>query len=362
MRVSDEQAVEFLQQLIEIYSPSRQEAECVDFLVKKMREFGLDAHVDNAGNAVGIKNGVGPQVLLFSHVDTVEGKLEVKNDGSFLYGRGACDAKGPLAALVVAAARSQAPMELIVAGVVEEEIESSKGAHELLKNCNPQYCILGEPTNTNAIAIAYKGRLLVKCVVKGEKGHSASGIESPVEQGINFFEEIKKQFDVGNAFNKVGLRITFAQAGNESALNVNPDSFTFVIDIRLPPSVSSKYTMQKILELKQQNIEVEFSGACDASETRIEAKTVRATTKAIRKQKLNPTYLRKLATSDFNISNPKFETVVYGPGDSKLDHTDEERISIQDFLVSIKVIENTLEELALSPQPQTALSSVKQKL
>src|SRR5512139_736179 len=96
--------IELLEGLLQRYSPTGQEAEAVNYLVAQMQAAGLEACVDEAGNAVGVL-GDGPrEVMLLGHIDTVPGFIEVRRDDDLLYGRGSVDAKGPLACFVAATA------------------------------------------------------------------------------------------------------------------------------------------------------------------------------------------------------------------------------------------------------------------
>ncbi|RLG20015.1 acetyl-lysine deacetylase, partial [Candidatus Micrarchaeota archaeon] len=322
-----------------------EEASAVKYLVGKMRELGLDARVDEVGNAVATK-GSGPEVLLIGHIDTVHGELPVKNDGETIYGRGACDAKGPLAVLVMAAALSEnLPFKLVVAGVVEEEIDSSKGAKHLIKTIRPVYAFLGEPSNTNGVTIGYKGRMLAKCRAYAPKGHSASLMENAIEKGLMFYQKLRKEFKVGTSFDRVMMNMTHAQSSGED-FNVNPHEFRFAIDIRTPPSQSAYEIAERIMRAAPKDIRVQFTEILDGVETDMNEPVARALVKSIREQGLKPRYVKKLSSSDMNIINSKVKTVAYGPGDSKLDHTDEERVSIEDYLKSIKIVRGALESLA----------------
>ena len=69
-----------------------------------MRALGYDAHVDGAGNAVGTRGTGEREIVLLGHIDTVPGEVPVRIEDGVLFGRGAVDAKGPLAAFVVAGA------------------------------------------------------------------------------------------------------------------------------------------------------------------------------------------------------------------------------------------------------------------
>src|SRR5207244_1821854 len=90
------------------------EGEAVEWLVARMSERGFRASVDDAGNAVG-EIGAGPkEVVLFGHIDTVPGEIPVRIEGDELIGRGAVDAKGPLAAFVAAATKVVDGVRVIV--------------------------------------------------------------------------------------------------------------------------------------------------------------------------------------------------------------------------------------------------------
>jgi len=344
----EKESVELLEGLIRHYSPSREERSAVEFLVGRMKALGLsDAHVDEVGNAVAAK-GSGPEVLLIGHIDTVHGELPVRNDGEFVYGRGACDAKGPLATLVMAAAQlgeQELPFRLVVAGVVEEEIDSSKGARHLMRKISPRHAILGEPSNTNGVTIGYKGRMLAKCTAYAEKGHSASLMENAIEKGLLFYERLRKDFAVGTSFDKVMMNLTQANSVGED-FNVNPHEFRFAIDIRVPPGMGAYGIAERIIKMAPKDVKVQFTEVLDGVETDMNDAAARALVKAVRKHGLHPRFVHKLSSSDMNIINAKVKTVAYGPGDSKLDHTDAEKVSIKEYLLAIEIVKDALRELA----------------
>jgi len=65
--------VEFLVDLLKVYSPTGQEGELAKVLCSKMRGLGFKVHIDAAGNVVGEFRGRGPRILLCDHMDTVQG-------------------------------------------------------------------------------------------------------------------------------------------------------------------------------------------------------------------------------------------------------------------------------------------------
>src|SRR6185369_9604370 len=122
--------------------------------------------IDTAGNAYGIRGATSAPntLILLGHIDTFPGEIAVRVENEQLYGRGSVDAKGALCTFAEAAAQAQIPegWRIIVAGAVEEETASSKGAHYISDHLKPTYCIIGEPSSSNRITLGYKGRILVE--------------------------------------------------------------------------------------------------------------------------------------------------------------------------------------------------------
>jgi LysW-gamma-L-lysine carboxypeptidase len=129
--------------MLEIYSPSGSEADLAEFLQREMHSKGLAARIDKVGNLVGVLGDEGPRILLCGHMDTVPGRIPIRQDVDTLYGRGAVDAKSSLAAMIVGAAlaneRSSHPFQVTIAAVVEEET-SSKGIRAIIGD-QPQYAM-----------------------------------------------------------------------------------------------------------------------------------------------------------------------------------------------------------------------------
>src|SRR5512134_760296 len=93
--------------LVSQYSPSGQERGAVEWLVARMKSLRYaEAFIDEAGNAIGVMGNGPKQVVLLGHIDTVPGEIAVERDTQSvsLYGRGAVDAKGPLACFTDAVA------------------------------------------------------------------------------------------------------------------------------------------------------------------------------------------------------------------------------------------------------------------
>lgn len=324
MKISEEEKIEFLKELVSIYSPSGKEEDVAKFLTDSFESFGVESYTDEVGNVIAEKDGKGSRVLLAGHMDTVPGIIPIRVEGDYLWGRGSVDAKGPLAAFFFAFLESKG--NLIFAGLVDEE-GYSLGAKNL-DVPKPDFIIIGEPSGLNGITIAYKGSLTMRLVEKVEKFHGSLSSKGAAEKLIEQWLEISKNF--GNGFNVPTGRILRFEAYERD--------FDFygemVVNIRTPPNYLPP-------------IKGEVLDFVPAYEVSPRSPLVRAFVRAIRSSGLKPVLKKKSGTADMNILAPRFEVdaIAYGPGDSKLDHTPYERLSLKEYLGAIRTLETAIEEL-----------------
>lgn len=172
-------------QLIDIDSTTFREGEVGRELVEILTGRGFQVEtmpveqapeITGGGDRFNVYAGVAgekPDVVLSTHMDTVPPYFASSEDDEFIYGRGACDAKGIIAAQIAAAERlREEKLRVGLLFVVGEERDSA-GAKEA--NRHPRgsrFLINGEPTE-NHLALASKGTLRVKLTAKGKLAHSA---------------------------------------------------------------------------------------------------------------------------------------------------------------------------------------------
>ncbi len=176
-------AITLTRQLVDIESISGNEAAVGNYLYGELCRIGYQTlRIPVEGDRFNVYSTLpeqpNPQLVFSTHMDTVPPFIRSSEDEARIYGRGSCDAKGIIAAMVAAAERLRG--EGIYVGllfVVGEERDSlgAKAANEYAAS-NPshrcKYLVNGEPTE-NRIALASKGTLRVEVTASGRMAHSA---------------------------------------------------------------------------------------------------------------------------------------------------------------------------------------------
>ena len=356
MQNSQDPQVSLLERMVEVYSPSGQEAEIAGLLVNEMAERGLGTELDEAGNAIGWYGETGPKFLLCGHMDTVPGKLPVRHVGNRLYGRGAVDAKPALAAMVSAAgvlAYERFPARIQVVGAVDEEGLGRGVKHVISGGVQADYAVFGEPSGSDSITIAYRGSLHVRVICKTGGGHSSSPwlSRNAVDEAFNVWEELQRihfpEERLESRFYSTSSSIKEIHGGGTGS--TIPSLCELHGDFRIPPKVSPKRLLTEVLRTvdsyssTRSGVKVEV-GAEDSTEP-YEADTgsllVRGLSWATREILGRPAVLlRKTGTGDMNLlgATTRIPVVTYGPGDSSLDHTSEEYIDLDEYRNSIEIL------------------------
>lgn len=361
--MNDTQAVQLLQEMIVIESLSGDEGPHAAFLTKQMIAIGYTkAYVDEAGNAVGeMGDPAAPRtIVLLGHQDTVPGRIPVRIADGQLFGRGAVDAKGPLAAFTAAVARigPRPGVRFVVVGATEEEAASSRGARlirdRFLAEGIPAACVIGEPSGWERVTLGYKGRLLADLHVEGPCGHSAGNRLGVNEQAVAWWQSIIGYTKVHNENAEGPFRQLLpslrSMASGSDGLREWAD---LRVGLRLPPACDIP-RLQDDLDARARQVNaapaaltLTFSGQEPAYVADKNTPLARALLTGIRQEGGRPGYLLKTGTSDMNVVGPAWRCPIlaYGPGDSSLDHTPEEHIEIEEYLAAIRVLERALREI-----------------
>ena len=205
--VDTDRLVHFTQSLIRAKSPTGDESQVAKLVSEEMRALRFDhVWIDHDGNTIGVIEGEkpGPTLLLDAHADTVgiapgaewtQDPFAANIVEGHLFGRGAADMKGALAAMVQAAAdvdRQDLMGRVVVCASVMEEVMEGYGLRAVMEALHPDMVVIGESTDLN-LNRGGRGRAELKIETIGRPAHTSSpavGL-SAVDEMIKVIEGLK---------------------------------------------------------------------------------------------------------------------------------------------------------------------------
>ena len=237
--------VKTLERALKLYTPSLHEKNLADLLATVCEDLGFrDIHIDDVGNIIATKSSGSPKILLCGHMDTVPGRIRVRKEDDYLFGRGSSDAKGPLIAMLFAAASVEENNGTVTfVGAVDEE-GNATGIKSLTSDKpDVDYAIFGEPSGTKQITIGYKGRIAINMKINvGDSAHASAPwlAKNAIEESSLFVNEIKDKLEAGQENKTKGMMITATITEIKGGLshNVTPKECDSTLDIRIPIDLS----------------------------------------------------------------------------------------------------------------------------
>ena len=237
-------------------NPPGREVDCARYIGEQMQALGCRVETievaEGRSNAAGIfSNGPGPVFAFNTHIDVVpagEGWLSdpftLREEAGRLYGRGACDAKGPLAAMLEAMglmiARAEDWSGTLMGVFVADEEVGSMGARAYAETASAiDYCAIGEPTSCTTVT-AHKGSLRPVVRVHGKSAHSGMpdlGVNA-IQKSAPLLERVVREHERvrHKTHNLVGqASLTVVRVTGGTANNVVPAFCDFVLDRRMVP-------------------------------------------------------------------------------------------------------------------------------
>jgi acetylornithine deacetylase len=223
---------------VDIPSVTGAEAEVADFIAAHLRRLGLEVreqHVEGRRRNVLSVLGPRPRVIFCTHMDTVPPFIEASEDETYVYGRGAGDAKGSLASMIRAAQelKDEGLAAVGLLFVVAEETDSAgaKKANEL--GLEPDFTVVGEPTE-NRLGFGHKGLMTVEITASGRPAHSGYPHQgdSAVEKLLDVLQKIRTMdFTDNPEWGKTLVNIGKIEGG--VAHNVIPQSASALVSLRV---------------------------------------------------------------------------------------------------------------------------------
>src|SRR5688572_6199635 len=229
-------------ELLAIESQTFAEGAAVEFVARRLVARGWNVTVQEVtpgrGNVWASRAGGG--VTLSTHLDTVPPFVPPRLDGTRLYGRGACDAKGIAAAMLVAAdvlaEEGEDRVDLLLVVGEEKNSDGARAANRL--PATSKFLVNGEPTESK-LASGAKGSLRVKLITRGREAHSAYPElgKSAIEPMLELLPGVRKLALPGDPrLGEGSVNIGVIRGGTEA--NIIPGSCEAEVMFRLTGDVS----------------------------------------------------------------------------------------------------------------------------
>ena len=371
-----EEAIQFLQALIGVPSPSWEEAEAAAVVAAKMKDLGFSSvKVDELNDVTGVigGGGKGRNILLNGHIDHVpvgdmpepySGKIldgePFDVEGEVVYGRAASDMKAAVAAMVLAGGVLNAlgvklKGDYKVAAVAQEEVGGAGTTATVEEEFLGDVIIVGEATNMD-VALGHRGSTKVEVVVSGRSCHA-----SAPERGINalykataILDRVRSELTPGlpdhPLYGKTTLTATQISVKPDTS-NVVPEECRFTLDCRYNPNYSVKALGEDlealIASMKEDDPEIdaevqtrrssrEFTGFYTDPEEFPEVETVRSVVEEVLGHE--PALKVWQFVTDGRFYAWKGMPVIgFGPGEERSAHTHQDFVRVEDYLETIKV-------------------------
>ncbi len=327
-------SLELLYELVKIPSTSTHEREISVFLENKLEDLGME--ITRSGNNLIGKLGQGrPTLMLCGHLDTVPPFIPPHIKGTRLFGRGAADDKGGLAAVINAISsieQHKLKGTLLTTFVIDEELKS-QGAQDILPYIDADFGVVCEPTNLK-IVNGHKGRVTFYIETIGRSAHASTpelGKNAIVAMAKIVFLIDKMLLMKHPVLGSETMTVSTITGGD--APNVVPSRCRIGVDYRYVPP-HDIFSIQEMLRAKLPDAKIEF-----AEDPRNFSQPfclpnheiITFLEESIRDSGQNPQVVTMDASTDASRFNEAgIPTVVFGPGDIAQAHTTDEWVDLRD--------------------------------
>ena len=343
------------------------------FLVSEWLElWGLDTRITeispNRFNVIGKLEGEGPTLLLNGHLDTVGiggmtvPPFDAKVEGGRIWGRGSCDMKAGLAAILAATKRlsAEGPRPNLIVAMTADEEHASLGMYALADSSpSADFAIVTEPTRL-AVMPAHKGFLWVRAIFKGRAAHG-----SRPDLGI---DAIRHAALYVSALDDYGEQLTSRPAHpllkhgsvhagtiqGGSAASVYPDACEIVLERRTMPGERPEKVLQEFQRILDElsEREADLSASLEqmlerpGTEVPEDSRLVQGLLKAGQKHGIPPVGEGMTAWVDAALLNGiGIPAVCYGPGNIAQAHSADEWVELAQIEKCADVLESFARDL-----------------
>ncbi|MFC4076046.1 M20/M25/M40 family metallo-hydrolase [Salinithrix halophila] len=333
-----------LNKAIRIPSVSKDEHELATYLLEATRYSSVSGSIDEAGNVVFRKGNGANRLLLLGHIDTVSYVWKAETDEEGITGRGVVDAKGSFVNFIHMLDEVEVPENgtLLVVGAVEEEVSSSKGAYYVRDHYPADAVIIGEPSGEDHLTLGYYGLYKMQITISRPQEHTtAKDSNSVIDELYHIVEEMRHRVREIDPSSQSSL-INIKHRNHKGLLTV-----VGTLNFRISPDAGKEYSSKISLENLGENVTVQVLRATPGYACRRNEGLVKAFVRSFSKKGKSVRYIKKRGTSDMNTLATTWDgipMVAYGPGDSSLDHTDQEYLHFQEVQTTRSILKEAITE------------------
>ena len=374
IQIDERKLIAFTRKLLRIPSPSGQEREIAGVAAAEMKAAGFErVKIDSLFNVTGVLKGKRPhfRLMLNGHLDHAEagsmkdpysGKIMERQGRKVIWGRGACDMKGAVAAMVFAGkAVTDSGVKLrnsaILTAVSREEAGRGEGIKRLLEKekIRADMAVSGEATNLE-INLGHRGKLEFDVVAKGKTTHGSTpnlGINA-IFQMKKFIEKLETAYNLPRDpfFGPCTVTAIDISASPGRLTPIVPDRCNLVVDRRYLPSESARSVKRELENLIAQiraedpRFEAEVSLAKDfppyyCSREEEVVKLLQGASRNVLQRRVKFGAWRFGVDGSF-IHRAGIPCAGFGPGNEDLAHTPEDYVPVDDLIWAAKVYAQAL--------------------
>ncbi|MFI5449371.1 MAG: M20 family metallopeptidase [Candidatus Bathyarchaeia archaeon] len=363
-------------------NPPGREAETADYVGQLMSQIGMEVQVHqlepDRANVIGRIEGTGggPKLMLNGHLDVVPpGELdqwrhppfEPHVEGGQLFGRGSCDMKGGVSAILaavksIADSKTKLKGDLLVTFVADEE-SLGKGVNDIVeRGYSADMAVIGEPTRLQVVT-AHKGLIWVELTAFGKSAHASTVKSNDRGDEVNAIYKMCKAISATENYLPVLEKINHKLVGNPTISvgeisggtkpNVVPDNCRAMIERRMLPGERSDQVIQEIRKLfdsigmsdRKFKYDLQIVNIRDAAEISEHEKIVKLCRNSVKEVTgIDPGITGFIATSDMAtlVNRAKIPTVLLGPGDLAQAHAPNESVSIKELILAARIYEHLI--------------------
>ncbi|MDE0167874.1 MAG: M20/M25/M40 family metallo-hydrolase [Bryobacterales bacterium] len=271
-----------------------------------------------------------PEIVFSTHLDTVPPFIPSKEDGEFVWGRGACDTKGISASMIKAseALLEEGVRDFAMLFVVGEEVDGIGAHFANAHSPGPKYLINGEPTE-NKLALGSKGNLRIEIEANGKMAHSAYAElgDSAINKLLDNLERLRNlELPVDPVLGDSTCSIGLISGGR--AANVIPDHASATAVVRVVSDMDE--AIEQIDAVFDDRVAVSYP----------------VRTPAIRMKSVSgfETTVVKYTTDIPKLTNWG-QPLLLGPGTIHVAHTAEERVPKKQLVEAVELFRNLVKQL-----------------